>query len=1214
MSATASFGAIAGFEFRSRLKLISTWVYFLIFFALALLWMAAAGGLFKDASISFGSGKVAVNSPFALMQTVVVLGLLGVTVMSAITGRAVQQDFEHRTQSFFFTSPIGKLQYLGGRFLGSLGVVMIVFASIGLGAFVATLLPGMDAERLGPNRLVAYLLPYAFVLLPNALLIGGIFFSLAASTRKMLPVYVGSVLVLIGWLLAQQLLRDIDNRNLAALIDPFGSRAISVLTEYWTIAERNTRLVLLEGPLLWNRLIWSGIALLVCALCAWRFSFAAAASERPVKAKKSKAEAAAPAASSAPAALHAARIDTTRSLALLPHLVALYLRETVKNVYFGVLVLAGLLFMIFASTTVGDQFGTSTWPLTFQMTGLLNGTFAAFMLIIITFYSGEMVWREREHRLDQIVDGTPVPTWLPMVAKLFALMAIPVLLQAVLMLCGIGIQAAKGYFRFQPLLYLHEMFGIELLNYWLICALALAVHSVVNHKYVGHFVMIVYYVLLLFAGQLGLEHNLYKFGSVPGAVYSDINGYGHFMLRLRAFQAYWGAGSVLLLISAYLLWVRGTESNWRARRAQARARFGAPTVGLALAALLAFVGLGGFIFYNTNVLNLYETGIDGQQRQVDYEKTYKRFAAEAQPKIVAVKLDVELFPSEQRVRMHGSYTLTNKNAAPVEVVHLNFASGRSVSIKQLEFGVPAQLAVDDLRLGVRRYRLATPLAPGQSTTLAFDLELPTHGFTNEGSNTSVVYNGSFVNGRLLLPIIGYSTNAELERDQDRRKFGLAPKERALDRDDPKGLMINGLEPDADYVTFETTLSTEPDQIAIAPGYLQREWSEGGRRYFHYKMDAPIANFFSFQSGRYAVRHAVWQREGGGGSGGDSGDVPIDIYYQRGHEFNLESMFEATKAALSYDSKNFGPYQYRQFRIIEFPRYASFAQSFPNTIPYSEDIGFIARVRPDDPKDIDYPYYVTAHEVAHQWWGHQVMAGDVQGASMLIETLAQYSALMVMKHKVGPQKMRRFLSYELNRYLIGRATEQKKELPLSRVENQPYIHYAKGSLVMYLLADMIGEDQVNQALRKFRDDHAFKDPPYPSSSELVARLREVTPPEMQYLIDDLFERIVLYDNRAVSAVAKALPDGRFEVTMKLVAKKRTADELGKETDVPIADFIDVGVLDANNEPIGLERRRFDAEEATVTMVVDRKPVKAGIDPLTKLIDRKPNDNTMPVTGL
>ena len=1201
---------IAGFEFRSRLKLISTWVYFLVFFSLALLWIAAAGGLFKDANISFGSGKVAVNSPFALVQTVAVLGMFGITVMAAIMGRAVQQDVEYRTQSFFFTAPIGKLEYLGGRFVGALGVLLVVFASLGLGAFLATLLPGMDAERLGPNRWAAYLSPYASVLLPNALVIGAVFFSLAAATKKMLPVYVGSVLVLIGWLIALQLIRDADNRVLAALVDPFGSRAVSVLTEYWTISERNLRLVPLEGVLLWNRLLWLGIGAVIVALCFWRFSFAEAAIARPGRRSKAVADPAdsAPAVSDrpavrigAPAALHPVPVAAWR---LLPHRIGLEFRETTKNIYFGVLVLAGLLFLVFASTTVGDLYGTSTWPVTFQMLGLLSGSFAAFMLIIIAFYAGELVWRERDNRLDQISDALPTPTWLPLVSKLGALMLVPAVLQLVLMLCGMGIQAIKGYPRFEPGLYLYDLFTIDLVNYWLLCALAIAVHSIVDNKYVGHFVMVVYYVLLLFASQLGLEHNLYKFGSVPAAVYSDMNGYGHFLPRVRAFQAYWGAASLLLLVGALLFWSRGTASSWRERLAAARERLTGTALGVTGAALLAFVALGGFIFYNTNVLNHYETPGDRQALQVEYERRYKPLAAEPQPKIAAVTLAVDLYPREQRVRMKGTYALENKSGRPVDRLLLAFAPAARLVVHQLEIGVPSRLEKDDADPGVRLYRLEPPLPPGAKTTLAFDLELPTHGFTNEGSNTAVVYNGSFINGRAVLPQIGYQEGAELERDQDRRRFGLAPKERMRDRDDPAGLQVSGLQSDADFIAYEATVSTDPDQIAISPGYLQREWSENGRRYFHYKMDAPIANFFAFQSARYALKKDAWA--------GPAGNVAIEIYYQPGHEFDLDSMDLAVKDALAYCSAAFGPFQYRQFRIIEFPRYETFAQSFPNTIPYSEEIGFIARVRPDDPKDIDYPYYVTAHEAAHQWWGHQVMGGDVQGGTMLVESLAQYSALMVMKQKFGAAKMRRFLAYELNRYLTGRAFEQKKELPLSRVENQPYIHYNKGSLVFYALQDYIGEDKLNQAIRTFRDAHAFKGPPYPSSEELVQRIREATPPELRYMVEDLFEKIVVYDNRAVSATMKPLAGGKWEVTMKVVAKKRVADELGKESDVALDDLIDIGVIDDKGDAIAVEKKRIQGEESTFTMTVDKRPVKAGIDPLNKLIDRRPEDNAIVVT--
>ena len=174
-------------------------------------------------------------------------------------------------------------------------------------------------------------------------------------------------------------------------------------------------------------------------------------------------------------------------------------RETVKNVYFGVIALAGVLFCIATSTTAGSIFGTVTWPVTYQMLELVSGTFAVFMLVIITFYAGELVWREREARLDQIHDALPIPTWLPFLAKLLALMLVPVVLQAVLMLCGLGIQTAKGYHRYELGLYVEWLFGLQLVDYWLVCVLAIAVHSLVNQKYLGHLVMIVYFIALSFS-------------------------------------------------------------------------------------------------------------------------------------------------------------------------------------------------------------------------------------------------------------------------------------------------------------------------------------------------------------------------------------------------------------------------------------------------------------------------------------------------------------------------------------------------------------------------------------------------------------------------------------------------------------------------------------------------------------------------------------------
>ena len=395
-------------------------------------------------------------------------------------------------------------------------------------------------------------------------------------------------------------------------------------------------------------------------------------------------------------------------------------------------------------------------------------------------------------------------------------------------------------------------------------------------------------------------------------------------------------------------------------------------------------------------------------------------------------------------------------------------------------------------------------------------------------------NGTFFNNFELFPTIGYRRDLELADNNLRRKYDLAPVERMHDIDDQSHWDESQFGSRA-RVKFEAVVSTSSDQIAIAPGYLQREWQEDDRRYFHYKMDAPIWNFFSFMSADYEVIRDQWQ------------DVALEVYYK--HQFNVERMLEASKKSLDYFSSNFSPYQYRQFRIFEFPTLRGrFAQSFPNTVPYSETIGFRADIT--DPEMIDYVFYVTAHEMAHQWWAHQVIGANVQGATLLTETLAQYSALMVMEKEYGVDHMRRFLNYELDRYLSGRGRELLQELPLQLVENQPYIHYSKGSLVLYALKDYLGEDKVNQILSDFISEHGFKGPPYPTTKHLLAKIRSASGPNYQSLITDMFEKIVLFELKIEDSYYQELTDGSYEVGIDVSAKKYEADGEGQETQVPL----------------------------------------------------------------
>ncbi len=1185
--------AIAYFEARQRFKLLSTWVYFAMFLALSMLWMAAAGGAFKEISISMG-GRFLINAPRSLALSCAVLGCFGAVVVAAMMGRSVQQDVEYGMQHFFFSAPIRKDQYVFGRFLGASVVLAVVFSSIILGAWLGSWLPGIDQDRLGPQRLLAYLMPYVFTLLPNLFIFGAIFFVIAALTRRMLPVYISSVVMLIGYLVAPSLARDLDFKTLAALIDPFGTTALIRLTEYWPNAERNARLVTLEGVYLANRAIWCGLALLALLLGYWRFHFQAAPDGGTAR---RQGEATPPVRLSNSARDTHERPDFSgRSLAaLLLQMSWLNLRETVKNIYFVVIALAGVLVMYASALDMGSMYGTNTYPVTEKMLEIVGSSFAVFMLVITTLYAGELVWRERENGLQLMLDALPVPNWLPLLAKLFALIGLQALLSVVVMLCGMSIQIVKGYYRLDPGLYVEALFLTQLPNYALGAVLAIFLQVLLNQRYLAYFAMIVYYGVTILLHSLDLGNPLLLYGTTPEFVYSAMNGAGHYLLRERWYLLYWSGAALMLTVLTLLFWQRGAHDSWRIRLRLARHALSRPVLASFAIGLAIFMVAGGVLFYTFHIANDYKSGYAREADRASFERQYRKLAATPQPRIADVKLDVAIYPAQRTLRIKGRYLLENRTALPISQI---FIQQDPTASMRLRFDTRVHPDLDDTRLGFYSYRLATPLAPGATLGLDFDIDYAPRGVLGLGQETPVRANGTFFTNAVL-PHVGYQQQLELADARDRKRHGLPARERALARDDAHGLADSYIGNDADRINFEATVSTVDGQTAIAPGMLDNDWIAQGRHYFHYKMDQPILNFYAFQSARYAVRHERWQ------------DVAIDVYYQPGHEYNLDRFVRGSKEALEYYTKNFGPYQHKFLRIVEFPRYETYAQSFPGTIPFSEGLGFIARVDDKNPKDLDYPYYVTAHEVAHQWWGHQLVGGNTRGTTVLSETLAEYAALMEIKKSVGPNKMRRFLRHDLNRYLMGRAEERNRELPLADNDRQDYIHYHKGALAMYLLQDIVGEDKINGVLRELLQGHRRQWPPYASVTALIDGLRKVTPPEQAYLIDDLFEKIVLFDNRALTATARKLPDGRYEVSIKVQAGKVQAGEQGDEREAPLRDLIEIGVDDKDGNALLRQRQLISSKQTSYTVVVTGRPARAGIDPDNKLIDRKPDDNMIAV---
>ncbi|MEJ2133056.1 MAG: hypothetical protein P8Y95_15860, partial [Gammaproteobacteria bacterium] len=389
------------------------------------------------------------------------------------------------------------------------------------------------------------------------------------------------------------------------------------------------------------------------------------------------------------------------------------------------------------------------------------------------------------------------------------------------------------------------MIGVFVLQGWnliLLIPVALFLQALIDRKYPAMLAFVVFVIGLQVLDGAGYQHRLYQFG-VPDAVYSGMNGWGHFLTPALYYGAYWTCFAAMLGIGAHLFWRRGLDDADRLRFSEARARLGKGALaGLGMCAFV-MLGFGSWIFYNTNVLNEYRSTEDAERLQAEYEKRYGKYRALPMPEAVDMDVEVDIYPEERRLESRGTFVLENVRDAPLEELHLNVAAALTVNHLEVTRG---ELVESDPVHGFYRYRFDESLRPGERVRLTFDLSWRNRGFVNHGSSTRLIHNGTFVNNAEIMPVPGYDFSRELGDNNKRRKYGLPPAERLPPFGDPASYGVSQLRAST-RSAFHAVLSTSEDQTAIAPGYLRKQWIANGRRYFEYAMDRPIWPFVSFMS-------------------------------------------------------------------------------------------------------------------------------------------------------------------------------------------------------------------------------------------------------------------------------------------------------------------------------------------------------------------------------
>jgi ABC-2 type transport system permease protein len=1203
------------FEIQNRVRRPAIYLYF----AAALIFTISS---FATGSLPVGE-KEHINSPYLIAFWCAAITMMMMLVSSSVMGVAMYRDIEYNTKDYYLTYPITKAGYFWGRYLGSFFCMLLVSSAILIGIYIGSRLgPAMgwkDPKQYGPNQLSYYLWPFFTIALPNILFTSSLFFGLVAITRNVKVIYSGGILLFLGYFLAIFFFNNTNNTSVINLADPFALNGVRLASSGANSLQKNTGPFPVDGQFLLNRIIWGGLGLAILLYTYLRFNF-----ETFFSGKRDKSAIDDTVTRGKRSFVRNVKVAFTpkHDRSTLFTLVRMELTNIIRDNYFWIILLSGMVFLGFAFWLGDADFGVPSFPRTVILFNIFSDVFPFFIFFIILFYTGETLHRDRITRYAFINDSLPPPNWVLNGSKLISLLFLGAGLAFIPVVLGLGTQLAKGFFHFNFPVYSIYLFIIILPRLLEMVLFSYMIHVVINNKFAAHAVGVVVWVVVFFLQTTGIfDYNLVLYSYTPGFRITDMDGLGHMARAVNWFNLYWLTFGGLLVIVAALFYYRGVSSSFRERWQLVRERFDAKTRIITAVLLVTYLGVGGYIYYNVSYLKDFLTKSERDDRAVTYEKALKHFQSFPLPKISAVKLYTDLYPEKQEAITKGFVTITNKTTTPITQMLLDAEDLTTYSVSQngkllpytnpllyprgkFNWFRPAQDTAE-----FRLYRFPAPLLPGDSAILEINSAITQNGFSNGLYAEKMLRNGTFFTGGL--PGFGYDDDDEISSPYVRKRSGLPPKvAEDLPQNDPEGMRTLKAGKIADLVHFDLTISTAGDQTVVAPGELQQEWwQQNGRHYYHYVRTQPGLYLpVAMLSARYRKAHDTVQLA--------DHPVNIDIYYHPGHDANIGRFMAAYKDGLRYFTSAYGENPLKDIRLAESSDYGPREASMTSLDTYAERFSWNADFT--NPNQYDYCYFTTIRQLAQQWWRFQVAPNETAGCLVNPEGLASYGMLTMAARKFGEHNIKSILQDQLWFYLFIRLRLEEVEHPLLTADKQ-FEWGDKAGVALYGLRDLIGEDSLNAALRDFKNTYAFrKDPPFAGANDLYHCLVRHVPDSLQYYLTDTWEKVTLYDNKITNARAvPAARSGEYNVTLTVQVAKTWLDPKGNEVEAKdMNDYIDIGVFAANTKnkegrsvvnPLFFKKYKLSAGVHTLKILVRGKPVSAGIDPDAKLVDRQPNDN-------
>lgn len=1152
------------YELKYWLKNLPIYFYLLIFNGVAMLYFVGSTDGFNDFEVT-GRFTKWYNSTFEILYVFNYFNKFFLFLIPSIIGYSLYRDSLSNTHQIMYSFPVTKRSYLFGKFGGSFLVAATLLFLVVLNFALAKYLPGLNPDKIGPLNIEGFVYLLGFYILPNLLIYGLFVFSVIIITRN---IYSGFGVVIAIFFL-QSIIENLAVNNLEAmaLLDPLAQNSYYYVTRYWDALDRNTAQLPMVSMVLYNRLLYLGIALVTFFFAYRKFEFHQEVSpifsfkkagKRLIKENFSN--------------IHLVQLtkvklsfDVPFQLRAFVQLVKSQVNYIFRSPLFLVMLGLAILTIVFSISKVTAIDSMGLLPETRIVLYFPSILYKVIVMLLTFLYSGMLIHRERKSGINELVDIVPVPTSLLMLSKFMAIIVMQITLLFCLMFSGMFMQVFNGFYEFEIGLYIKQLFGIELTTMVVWAMVAFFTHSFLKNSFVVTFLLLGFWVLTSMLSQFGVETNLFSYNKMPLLFSSYFDGYGHNLGQFILLESYWFAFGLIILTVAYLLFNRGLTVTFKDRLNELKLRLNLKVVSLLLFSA-AVTLLLGFKIYNIEQHDVRLTTDEKREQYEEFQANFSKYDGYSQPRIIATRFEMDLFPKQNSFIAKGYHVLQNKTNKAIDTLLVTCSVNE---ITTLESNGVFEVIEKDENFQFYVLKLNQHLNPKDSIRIAYVINNKENTLLARKSNA--LKNGTFLE-ESIFPRIGFQDN----------KRSLSPEDESATANH-----FNSI--DSDRIYFDGLISTDSSQTAVTSGELINSYVKEDRAYFHYKTKVPVR----FSLGIYSGDYIKYQENFMG--------VNLEIVHDEKQSNRIVTMTSSIKAALEYGINNFADYSHNEIRVVGYSSFGgSSSKTYANTIATPELV--FSQADGTSEKEVNKSFYNPAFAISQHWWKNQLLPANASGASLLCESIPVYMVFNILKEQLGEEEAMKLLRYKRKKYIQRQRWIKGVENPLSLVGNgQQYMYEGKGLMAFNSLSNRIGVGQMNLILKRYLECHKMKEAPYATSTDFISFLKEETPDSLDDLISDYFEKTVLHDIAFDTVTVEQHKNNVYQLNITLdYCKIVNSDTLYTN------DWVECEII-YEDESTEMVQLKCDKQKLSFSFQRSKKPTYLNLDPKLLLIEKEIDDN-------